>query len=88
MCRFRCFDIQEVASQINNPLLAFVIKDILRTKAIVMQTIKLVQENKSNLDDFDDNGKEVNKSEQCTTHNVINLSETYKTPLQNYFGQN
>ncbi|GES87242.1 C2H2-type zinc finger transcription factor [Rhizophagus clarus] len=91
ICRIKRFDIQEVAGQINNPPLAFVIKDILRAKAIMTQTLELVQEKKSNLDDlddFDDNGKEVNRSVQCTTHNTINLSETYKTPLRNYLGQN
>ncbi|GES87723.1 C2H2-type zinc finger transcription factor [Rhizophagus clarus] len=77
----------EVASQINNPPLAYVIKDILRAKAIMMQTLELVQEKKSNLDDLDD-FEEVNRSEQCTTHNTINLSKTYKTPLRNYLGQN
>ncbi|RGB39012.1 hypothetical protein C1646_740304 [Rhizophagus diaphanus] len=65
ICRIKCFDIQEVAGQINNPPLAFVIKDILRAKAIMTQTLELVQEKKSNLDDlddFDNNGKEVNRS--------------------------
>lgn len=85
ICRIKHFDIQEVAGQINNPPLAFVIKDILRAKAIMTQTLELVQEKKSkldDLDDFDDDGKEVNKSEQCTTHQAINLGETHKTPLQ------
>ncbi|CAB5315331.1 unnamed protein product [Rhizophagus irregularis] len=71
ICRIKCFDIQEVAGQINNPPLAFVIKDILRAKAIMTQTLKLVQEKKSNLDDlddFDNDGNEVNRSEQYTTY--------------------
>ncbi|PKK69880.1 hypothetical protein RhiirC2_712324 [Rhizophagus irregularis] len=87
ICRIKRFDIQEVAGQINNPPLAFVIKDILRAKAIMMQTLELVQEKKSNLndlDDFDDNGKEVNRSEQYTTHQTITLSETHKTPSRNF----
>ncbi|RGB37303.1 hypothetical protein C1646_666288 [Rhizophagus diaphanus] len=87
ICRIKRFDIQEVAGQINNPPLAFVIKDILRAKAIMMQTLELVQEKKSNLndlDDFDDNGKEVNRSEQYTTYQAITLSETHKTPSRNF----
>ncbi|CAB5315343.1 unnamed protein product [Rhizophagus irregularis] len=83
ICRIKRFDIQEVAGQINNPPLAFVIKDILRAKAIMTRTLQLVQEKKSNLDDlddFDDDGKEVIRSEQCTIHQAITLSETHKTP--------
>ncbi|CAB5329446.1 unnamed protein product [Rhizophagus irregularis] len=71
ICRIKCFEIQEVAGQINNPPLAFVIKDILRAKAIMTQTLELVQEKKSNLDDlddFDNDGNEVNRSEQYTTY--------------------
>ncbi|PKC72595.1 hypothetical protein RhiirA1_490952 [Rhizophagus irregularis] len=86
ICRIKRFDIQEVAGQINNPPLAFVIKDILRAKAIMMRTLELVQEKKSNLDDlddFNDDGKEVIRSEQ-TTYQAITLSETHKTPSRNF----
>ncbi|CAG8701954.1 970_t:CDS:2, partial [Rhizophagus irregularis] len=41
ICRIKRFDIQEVAGQINNPPLAFVIKDILRAKAIMTRTLEL-----------------------------------------------
>ncbi|CAB4432769.1 unnamed protein product [Rhizophagus irregularis] len=86
ICRIKRYDIQEVSGQINNPPLAFVIKDILRAKAIMMRTLELVQEKKSNLDDlddFNDDGKEVIRSEQ-TTHQAITLSETHKTPSRNF----
>jgi hypothetical protein len=88
MCRVKRFDIREVAGQINNPPLAFVIKDILIAKAIMMQTLELVQEKRSNLDDlddFDDDGNEINRSSRCTNRRAITLSETNKTPLRNYF---
>ena len=54
ICRIRRLDVHEVASYINNPLLAFVLKDILRAKAIIMQTLELIQAKKTNLDDLDD----------------------------------
>ncbi|CAG8629399.1 11710_t:CDS:2, partial [Dentiscutata heterogama] len=83
ICRIRRFDFHEVASHINNPPLAFVLKDILRAKAIIKQTLELVQEKKSDLDDlddFDDDGREVNRSERCTTPPTITLNKTHKTP--------
>lgn len=83
ICRIRRFDFHEVASHINNPPLAFVLKDILRARAIIKQTLELVQEKKSdldNLDDFDDNGREINRSERCTTPLTITLNKTHKTP--------
>ncbi|CAB4477103.1 unnamed protein product [Rhizophagus irregularis] len=57
---------RKFSGQINSPPLTFVIKDILRAKAIITQILELVQEKKSNLDDlddFDDDGKEVNRLE-------------------------
>ncbi|CAG8719857.1 3447_t:CDS:2, partial [Funneliformis mosseae] len=50
-----------IAGHINDPPLAFVIKDVLRAKAIIVRTLKLVQQGKSlnfnSLDDSDDNNK-------------------------------
>ncbi|RIB13501.1 hypothetical protein C2G38_2144522 [Gigaspora rosea] len=80
ICRIRRFDFHEVASHINNPPLAFVLKDILRARAIIKQTLELVQEKKSyldDLDDFDDDGREVNR---CTTSPTITLNKPHKTP--------
>ena len=79
ICRIQRFNFHEVAGCVNNPPLAFVLKDILIAKAIVMQTFKLIQEKKSDLKDLDD--KEVNRSERYTTPPpTINLSKTNKTP--------
>ena len=55
------------------------LKDILRAKAIIMQTLKVIQDKKSDLKDLDDD--EVNRSERYTTPPpTINLSKTNKTP--------
>ncbi|CAG8544855.1 12209_t:CDS:1 [Funneliformis caledonium] len=84
ICRIKRFAFQEVASHINNPPLAFVLKDILRAKAIIKQTLVLVQKKRSSylddLDDLDYDGKEINR---CTTIQTITLSKTHKTPKKN-----
>ncbi|CAG8804285.1 3406_t:CDS:1, partial [Gigaspora rosea] len=49
-------------------------------RAIIKQTLELVQEKKSyldDLDDFDDDGREVNR---CTTSPTITLNKPHKTP--------
>jgi len=84
ICRIKRFGFQEVASNINNPPLAFVLKDILRAKAIIKRTLALVQEKRSyldDLDDLDDDRREINRSERCTTPpQTITLNKTHKTP--------
>ncbi|CAG8483395.1 8696_t:CDS:2 [Funneliformis mosseae] len=84
ICRIKRFAFQEVASHINNPPLAFVLKNILRAKAIIKQTLVLVQKKRSSylddLDDLDYDGKEINR---CTTIQTITLSKTHKTPKKN-----
>ena len=43
ICRAQRLDFYEVAGRINDPPLAFVIKDVLRAKAIIMWTLNSVQ---------------------------------------------
>ena len=66
--------------RINTSSLAFVLKDILRAKAIIQQTIELVQEKKSNLSELDYDEKEVNRLERYTTPPATVLTKTHKIP--------
>ncbi|CAG8769103.1 1621_t:CDS:1, partial [Gigaspora margarita] len=82
VCWAQCLDFYKVAGHINDPLLAFVMKDILRAKAIIMQTLNLVQQEKiPNLDSLDDsdNDNKVERSNQHTIPPPIALLSTFKT---------
>jgi len=83
VCRVQRLDFNEVAGRINDPPLAFVIKDVLRAKEIIMQTLNLVQQGKTpnldSLDDSDDDNK-VERSNRCTTPPPMTLPLTFKTP--------
>ncbi|KAF0457884.1 c2h2-type zinc finger transcription factor [Gigaspora margarita] len=82
ICQAQRLDFYEVAGHINDPPLAFVINDVLRAKAIIMQTLNLVQQGKmpnlDSLDDSDDDDK-VERSNQRTTPPPIALPSTFKT---------
>ena len=83
ICRIQHFGFHEVFSCINESLLAFVLKDILRAKAIILQTLELVQEKESNLDDLDDSIDYKEENERlirCTTPPIVTLPSTFKTP--------
>ncbi|CAI2182374.1 20653_t:CDS:2 [Funneliformis geosporum] len=84
ICRTKRLDFHEVAGRINDPPLAFVIKDILRAKAIITRTLELVKQGKSpNLDSLYDSDDDnvVERSTRCTTPpTVTNLPKTHKTP--------
>ncbi|KAF0495215.1 c2h2-type zinc finger transcription factor [Gigaspora margarita] len=82
VCWAQHLDFYGVASHINDPLLAFIIKDVLRAKAIIIRTLNLVQQEKTpnlnSFDDSDDNDK-VERSNQRKTPPPIALPSTFKT---------
>ncbi len=85
ICRTKRLNFHEVASRINDPPLAFVIKDILRAKAIITRTFELMKQGKSpNLDSLYDSDDDVaERSKRCATPPTINnLPKTHKTPTQ------
>lgn len=84
VCRVQRLDFYEVAGRINDPPLAFVIKDVLRAKAIIMRTLDLVQQGKTpnldSLDDSDDDNKG-ERSNQRTIPPPMALPSTFRTPI-------
>ncbi|CAG8670614.1 3470_t:CDS:2, partial [Racocetra fulgida] len=56
--RIQHHEFREVTGSINNLLLGFVLKDILRARSIITQTLELIQESKSNINDLDDSDNE------------------------------
>ncbi|CAG8751725.1 15873_t:CDS:1 [Gigaspora margarita] len=82
VCQAQRLDFYKVAGRINDPPLVFVIKDILKANAIIIQTLNLVQQEKTSnldsLDDTDDDDK-VERSNQRTILPPIALPSTFKT---------
>ncbi|CAG8684449.1 13108_t:CDS:10, partial [Funneliformis caledonium] len=80
ICWAQRLDFYEVAGRINDPPLAFMIKD---AKAIIVRTLKLMQQGKTlnlnSLDDSDDDNK-IERSNRCTTPPPMTLPSTFKTP--------
>ncbi|CAG8532821.1 23530_t:CDS:2 [Dentiscutata erythropus] len=52
--RIQHHEFREVTGYINKPLLGFVLKDILRARSIITQTLELIQESGSNINGLDD----------------------------------
>jgi len=83
ICQVQHLEFHEVTSRINDPLLAFVLKGILRVRAIVMQTLELVRKKKINpddLDEFSDDEKEDETLKWYKTPPIIVLPLTFMTP--------
>ncbi|GES72852.1 C2H2-type zinc finger transcription factor [Rhizophagus clarus] len=87
ICRIKRLDFLEVAGRINDPPLAFVLKDILRAKAIIMRTLELLQEKTTSLNGlYDFDSEEDERSNRCTTAPPVILPPTFRTPKTDDIG--
>lgn len=69
--RIQHHEFREVTGYINKPLLGFVLKDILRARAIITRTSELIHENGSKIDDLDDDsGSDFESEDEVSTITV------------------
>ncbi|RHZ54798.1 hypothetical protein Glove_423g8 [Diversispora epigaea] len=76
ICHIRRFEFQEVSDCINNLLLEFALKDILKIKSIITQTLKLIQESKSKVNDLDNSNEKGVTPKKHTTSPIVTMPST------------